>query len=165
MRTISKNYSKLLLAVIVTGSILVTDTGCKTKKAVTKTNTDDSQAKADADARKKAAADAAAKAAAAAAAQREPYNRVENYFQQIANAGSASNANPIISNALQSFSSGDVPVLIIIYRSGSTVDYDKPTTISNYLNFIKDQKQSPNSVDHLDMDSNGKITQVVLIKK
>ena len=71
----------------------------------------------------------------------------------------------LIATALQNCSSPDVPVLIIIYRDATTVDYDQPTTISKYLNYVKDQKSNPTTIDHVDLDSNGKISQVVLIKK
>ncbi len=161
----ARRFLNILLAAVITGSILITDTGCKTHKAATSTNTDDAKAKAEAAARKKAEEEAAAKAAADAAAKREPYNRVEKYFQQISDAPDVNTANQTINSAMSSFKTGDIPVLIIIYRNGISVDYDQPTTISKYLNYLKDQKKNPNAVDHLEMDGNGKITEVVLIKK
>lgn len=173
MKTIFKSYSQrpflhLFMSAVIAGSIVVAGAGCKSHKAATSSTSADADAKADAAAKKKAAQEAAAAKAAAdaqAAAKREPYDRMEKYFHQIANAGNAANANQVIATALQSFPSSDLPVLIIIYRSGSTVDYDQPTTITNYLNYIKDQKMSPNAVDHIELDSNGKINKIVLIKK
>ena len=44
-------------------------------------------------------------------------------------------------------------------------DYDKPTTIKKYLDYLKDQKKSPNAVEHLEFDDAGKIKEVTLIKK
>jgi len=94
--------------------------------------------------------------------------QIENSFQSVADAGKSGNvtqANSVIKATLQLFSSDDVPVLIIISREGSTVDYDKPTTIGRYLNFLKDQKASRNEVDSYQLDNNGKIKELDLIKK
>jgi hypothetical protein len=95
-------------------------------------------------------------------------NQIENAFQAIADAGKTGNvteANSVIKRTLSLFSSEDATVLIIISREGTTVDYDKPTTISRYLNFLKDQKSSKNAVDSYQMDSGGKIKELDLIKK
>ena len=45
------------------------------------------------------------------------------------------------------------------------VDYDKPTTIKRYLDFLKDQKVNRNNVDSYLLDQNGKIKELDLIKK
>jgi len=94
--------------------------------------------------------------------------QLENNFQGIANAGKSGNAAQaasLINNTLKLFSGADATVLIIISREGSIVDYDKPTTIKRYLDFLKDQKSSRNSVDTYQMDSDGKIKELDLIKK
>ena len=94
--------------------------------------------------------------------------QIENALQSIADAAKAGNlteADNIIQNTLQYFTAPDAPVLIIIYRQGSTVDYDKPTTIQRYLNFCKDQKKSENAVDGIMQDDRGKIKELDLIKK
>ena len=94
--------------------------------------------------------------------------KLENSFQGIANAGKSGNttqASTLITNTLGLFSNDEVPVLIIIYREGSSVDYDKPTTIKRYLNFLKDQKDNRNAVDNYSLDGNGKIKELELIKK
>jgi hypothetical protein len=86
-------------------------------------------------------------------------------FSEIAGAGSTAAANSLISEGLAMFSSSDVPVLIIINQSGNLKDYDEPTTIEHYLNYLKDQKASPNAVHNLVKDANGKISELELIKK
>jgi hypothetical protein len=94
--------------------------------------------------------------------------QLENAFTTIANAaktGNLTQADNTIQKTLQFFSSDDVPVLIIISREGSTVDYDKPTTIKRYLNFLKDIKASKNDIDAIMTDANGKIKGLDLIKK
>jgi len=90
---------------------------------------------------------------------------VDQYFNEIATAGSVESANTNVSNALKLFSSPDVPVLIIIGVFSGEKDYDKPTTIGKYLNYVKDQKKSPNKVDNVEYDSDGKIKSIELVKK
>ena len=95
-------------------------------------------------------------------------SKLESSFQSIADdpkAGNLSMANSLIESALNYFTAPDIPVLIIISREGSIVDYDKPTTISNYLNFLKDQKENRNAVDSYQLDTAGKIKELDLIKK
>jgi hypothetical protein len=94
--------------------------------------------------------------------------QLENAFTTIANSAKSGNltqADNTISKTLQLFSSDDAPVLIIISREGSTVDYDKPTTIKRYLNLVKDTKASRNDIDAIMTDSSGKIKELDLIKK
>ena len=90
---------------------------------------------------------------------------LENNFRSIANAGSTSQANRVINETLGMFESNNVPVLIIISQAGGFNDYDRPTTIENYLNYLKDQKISRNSVYDIKYDANGKISELELIKK
>jgi hypothetical protein len=94
--------------------------------------------------------------------------KLENTFQGIADAGKSGNltqAAALIKSTLPLFASDDTPVLIIIARDGSMVDYDKPTTIKRYLDFLKDQKTNRNDVDSYLLDNNGKIKELDLIKK
>ncbi|MFH1937421.1 MAG: hypothetical protein ABIK52_07660 [Bacteroidota bacterium] len=95
-------------------------------------------------------------------------SKLESSFQSIADASRAGNtsmANNLIEAALNYFSAPDVPVLIIISKQGAIVDYDKPTTVNNYLNFLKDQKESRNKVESYQLDAAGKIKELDLIKK
>jgi hypothetical protein len=89
---------------------------------------------------------------------------VADYFASIASATSVSQANMKIADALKLFSTPESPVLIIISKSGDVVDYDRPTTIKNYLNYLKDTKNNINKVDKVTYDSNGKIKELELIK-
>ena len=103
-------------------------------------------------------------AAEAAAKAKEPKNVFEKSFANIASAASTTQANRIINETLQLFASNTVPVLIIISQAGGFNDYDRPTTIEDYLNYVKDQKVNRNKVSELVFDDAGKITEVVLIK-
>jgi len=91
-----------------------------------------------------------------------------NSFQGIADAAKSGNlaqADNTIKNTLQYFSSPDANVLIIISKEDGIIDYDKPTTIGRYLQFIKDQKSNRNAIESMQMDGNGKIKELDLIKK
>jgi len=95
----------------------------------------------------------------------EPYNKLQNYFTAISNANSIASANSSIGEALNLFASKDTPVLIVISEEGGQKDYDRPTTIGQYLNYLKDQKKSMNKISHLQFDNAGKITEVELVKQ
>jgi predicted acyl esterase len=106
-----------------------------------------------------------AEAARAAEEARQPKNVLERNFASICNAASTAQANRIINETLNLFESNNAPVLIIISQAGGFNDYDRPTTIENYLNYLKDQKVNRNKVYNLKTNDNGKITEVELIKK
>lgn len=86
------------------------------------------------------------------------------YFSSIASASSVSQANMLIADALKLFASPETPVLIIISKTGDQVDYDRPTTIKNYLNYLKDTKNNINKVEKISYDGAGKISELELIK-
>jgi hypothetical protein len=86
-------------------------------------------------------------------------------FNSIANAGSVSQANRVINETLSLFESPNTPVLIIIKQNAGFNDYDRPTTIENYLNYLKDQKKATEKISDIKYNSNGKINELELIKK
>jgi hypothetical protein len=90
---------------------------------------------------------------------------LEQDFMAIAQAGSVQQANTIIGETLRMFAGDDVPVLIIIYKDQENTDYDEPTTIRKYLEFLKDQKKNPNAVYSIKYDANNQISELDLIKK
>lgn len=89
---------------------------------------------------------------------------LNGYFNSISKAKNLNEANMLINEALKMFSSPDAPVLIIISKTADGVDYDRPTTIKNYLNYLKDTKNNINSVEKITTDVNGKIKELELIK-
>lgn len=95
----------------------------------------------------------------------QPKLTLESNFARIASASSVTQANNLINETLRLFASDNTPVLIIISQAGGFNDYDRPTTIENYLNYLKDQKVSRNKVANLKFNDNGKITELELIKK
>lgn len=87
------------------------------------------------------------------------------YMKDMAQAGNLQAANMTKDKALQMFSSPNAPVLIAIYQNGQEVDYDEPTTISKYLDYLKDTKSKPALVEEMVMDDAGKIKELVLRKE
>lgn len=103
--------------------------------------------------------------ATAKAAVKAPAAKLMDYFNSIASAATTASANGSINEALSLFASPGTPVLIVISEEGGEKDYDKPTTIKDYLNYLKDQKKSINKVSNLQFDGSGKITEVELVKQ
>ncbi len=89
--------------------------------------------------------------------------KVNSAFRDVANASSG-DASFMIKEALNMFASPDSPVLIIISEDGDQVDYDEPTTIKKYLEYLKDTQNQPAEVKNLVYDANGKIKEVELKK-
>ncbi|MEQ9415696.1 MAG: hypothetical protein RIF39_17795, partial [Cyclobacteriaceae bacterium] len=94
----------------------------------------------------------------------EPYRKLENYFAAISSSNNLASANNSINEALSLFASKDTPVLIVISEEGDQKDYDRPTTIGEYLNYLKDHKKNMNKINQLQFDNSGKITEVELVK-
>ena len=117
------------------------------------------------DRKRREAEEEAAKRAAAEANKKGPQAKLEEYFNSISNSSNEASANSSINEALSLFASSDTPVLIVIHESGGQKDYDKPTTIRNYLYYLKDQKKQADKIGNLQFDNSGKITEVELVKQ
>ncbi len=98
-------------------------------------------------------------------AQQAKFNAINQKFAAIAHAASYDEANRLIAETLQVFASPDVPVLIIIDQVDGVNDYDRPTTASRFLNYLKDRKAYHYAVDSVKRNAQGKITELELIKK
>ncbi len=98
-------------------------------------------------------------------ALRSEYEVFDNQFKAIAGASSVDQANQQIDVSLQNFSSPDVPVLIIISQVDGINDYDKPTTATQFLNYLKDVKKYEFQVESMKTDASGKVTELELLKK
>jgi hypothetical protein len=92
-------------------------------------------------------------------------DQLDTFFEAVANAPSPASANKSISDALLMFDNPNAPVLIVIYSSGGQVDYDEPTTIKKYLEYLKDTKNYNVEVEEIVRSDNGKIKELVLRKK
>ncbi len=98
-------------------------------------------------------------------AERAKFSAIDEKMAAIAHAGSYDAANKLIQEALQVFASPDVPVLIIIDQVDGVNDYDRPTTASRFLNYLKDKKSYNYAVESVKRNAQGKITELELIKK
>ncbi|HNV49457.1 MAG: hypothetical protein WBH71_02080 [Bacteroidales bacterium] len=97
--------------------------------------------------------------------EEQKFDKMEDYFDAIASASTIDIANMRINDALKFFASPEVPVLIIVYQDNEITDYDRPTTIKQYLEHLKDQKKNINRVHNIEYDTKGKIVELELIKK
>jgi len=93
------------------------------------------------------------------------FNVLNEKFAGIAHAGSYDEADKEISLVLNLFATPDVPVLIIIDQVDGVNDYDRPTTASRFLNYLKDIKSYSYAVESVKRNTEGKITELELIKK
>lgn len=98
-------------------------------------------------------------------AQQQFKDDVLTSFRSVASASSFEVANQRIARALRMFASEDIPLLIIISQENGMKDYDRPTTIRKYLEYLKDQGRFDKDIENLVIDKNGKITEIELIKK
>lgn len=87
---------------------------------------------------------------------------IHDYFRDIVGSGNTAAANNRIQEALQLFASPDTPVLIIIGVFNGEKDYDRPTTISKYLHYLKDQKKAPHRIANIKRNAAGKIEELEL---
>ncbi|MBN2637556.1 MAG: hypothetical protein JXR65_00550 [Bacteroidales bacterium] len=95
----------------------------------------------------------------------EKFKPLNDAFSQIAESETYSEANQRINNTLSLFATSEVPVLIIIDQAQGFNDYDRPTTIVKFLNYLKDMKAYSFAVESVKKDAQGKITELELIKK
>jgi len=93
-----------------------------------------------------------------------PENKLRNYFKAIVGASNEAEANKIIEEAIGMFTSDQSNVLIIISQDDHMKDYDKPTKIRPYLNYLKDTKKNLNEIDQIHWEGD-KIKTLELKKK
>lgn len=168
-----KSSSRLIVMSMIIAMVAV-GSGCKSKKkameaaaaekarleqeAETKRQQEEA-ARREAEERARREAEERARAEAAA-----PRAKLEQYFSTIASSSNVASANRSISEALTLFASDETPVLIVISESGGTKDYDRPTTIKQYLEYLKDTRKNANRIGNIQYDNAGKITELELIK-
>ncbi|WP_092731738.1 lysozyme family protein [Algoriphagus alkaliphilus] len=103
--------------------------------------------------------------AATRSAEEIAAEKLENYFNSVARASSANSANQSIQETLAMFSNQETPVLIVIHEENGIKDYDEPTTIKKYLEYLKDTKKNLNYISDIRMDANGKVSELELRRK
>ncbi len=176
MVQVIRNTSRfIMLALLVV--LMATAGGCKSKKKAAEAAAAAEKARMEQEAaalkkqqeeearRKREADEEAARRAAEEAKKKNPQSQLEQYFSAISNSSNEASANSSINEALSMFASADTPVLIVIHEAGGQKDYDRPTTIRNYLHYLKDQKKQADKIGNLQFDNAGKITEVELVKQ
>ena len=103
--------------------------------------------------------------APARSAEEVAAEKLENYFNAVAAAGNTNAANQSIQETLAMFSNQETPVLIVIHEENGIKDYDEPTTIKKYLDYLKDTKKNLNYISDIRMDANGKVSELELRRK
>jgi hypothetical protein len=98
-------------------------------------------------------------------AEQSKFSALNATFLKIAEAPSYDVADQEIAKALTLFSTSETPVLIIISQNQGFNDYDRPTTIARFLNYLKDMKAYHYQVSSVKRDTQGKITELELINK
>jgi hypothetical protein len=91
--------------------------------------------------------------------------KLENYFNSIAGSSNLDAANRTIQEVNGMFSNPSTPVLIVIHEANGIKDYDEPTTIDKYLNYLKDTKKNLNFISDIRLDGNGKVSELELRRK
>ena len=168
-----RNSSKLVMWILV---LMICLTGCKTKKKAAEAARaaeerarieQESTLRKEEEQKRKEAEEAAGREGETRQNEmmtNAPKAKLNQYFNAIASSGNVASANSSINEALTLFASPETPVLIVISEESGQKDYDRPTTIREYLNYLKDQKKSINSISNLQFDNSGKITEVELRK-
>jgi hypothetical protein len=168
-----RNSSKLFMIAIMI-LLMAGGTGCKSKKKAMEAQAaaDRARMEQEAAAKKQQEEDERKRKEAEELARREaesnkqaPAQKLDTYFSAIANSANANSANSTINEALTLFATPETPVLIIISEENGQKDYDRPTTIREYLNYLKDTKKSMNKIGNLQFDSSGKIKELELVKQ
>ncbi|MCH7412243.1 nucleoid-structuring protein H-NS [Belliella sp. R4-6] len=98
-------------------------------------------------------------------AEEAAVGKLENYFNSVANSNNVQAANATIQEALGMFSNQETPVLIVIHEESGIKDYDEPTTISKYLNYLKDTKKNLNFISDIRLDGSGRVSELELRRK
>ncbi len=86
-------------------------------------------------------------------------------MNSISSARSSEEANTRIEEALRLFSSEKAPVLIVIAEENGQKDYDRPSNIKRYLEYLKDTGNEPDVLSNMTMDDRGLISELELIKR
>jgi hypothetical protein len=105
-----------------------------------------------------------APAAVVRSAEEIAVEKLESQFASIASASNVTAANQSIQEVLAMFSNQETPILIVIHEEGGVKDYDEPTTIKKYLEYLKDTKKNLNHISDIRL-AGGKVTELELKRK
>ena len=92
-------------------------------------------------------------------------NVLIDQFNALIDPAEDDNSNDIILETLAYFESNDSPVLIILQTLNGKVFYDRPTTIENYLYYLKDLKKNYHEIREMNLNNDDKIDKLILASK
>lgn len=92
---------------------------------------------------------------------------LENYFQEFSELALTEHEKRQrhIDYGMKYFQDDDTPVLIVVNQMESKKIYDEPTTIVNYLDYLKYTRKNPHTINNFELNDNGKISKLELIVK
>ncbi len=164
MKTTNRLSIGQLLSVVLIGVLMFGASSCKNKKKVSEvTDPATAKAKIEQDLEDEEMDEVKEEPIRVATKAPSKTEKLENYFSAIAT-GTDASANANINEAIGLFSNQAAPVLIIIYNADGTTDYDEPTTIKKYLEYLKDTKNNAAKVEEMVLDEKGMIKELVLKK-
>lgn len=98
------------------------------------------------------------------AKKKEMAMKLNGMFASVATSGNKSASEATKKEILNMFSSGNVPVLIVIYDGEKVKDHDKPTTISSYVDYLSLTGNNNAQVENIELNDQGLITLLELKK-
>lgn len=104
-------------------------------------------------------------APAATAAPKATEELLEDYMIDVAFGGTTMAGERSKEEVLKLFESAQTPVLLLIYEEGDFKDYDEPTTIGAYLEYLQLQGKRPGRIRQALKNANGKIIELELAAK
>ncbi|MEL7004651.1 MAG: hypothetical protein AAFN93_18230 [Bacteroidota bacterium] len=92
---------------------------------------------------------------------------LEDYFQEFSELAltETEKRQDHIDYGMKYFQDNDTPVLIVVNVFGDKKVYDEPTTIVNYLDYLKYTRKNPHTIGNFELNDNGKISKLELIVK
>ncbi len=92
---------------------------------------------------------------------------LENYFNEFSKLSldDEEKRESYLSKGLSWFQDASTPVLIIVNEVNGKKIYDKPTTIEQYLDYLKHTRQSPHTINNFELNEAGRITKLELTLK
>ncbi len=92
---------------------------------------------------------------------------LEDYFQEFSelSLSEQQKRQEHIEYGMKYFQDNDTPVLIVVNMMSNKKVYDEPTTIINYLDYLKYTRKNPHTIHNFELNDNGKISKLELIVK
>lgn len=92
---------------------------------------------------------------------------LENYFQEFSELSltEQQKRQQHIEYGMKYFERNDTPVLIVVNTVRDKKVYDEPTTIVDYLDYLKYTRKNPHTINNFELNDSGKISKLELIVK